>query len=94
MAKIVKQDPGKRIQEDSERELRSAFQKAREHYIEGLKNSDEFQRFVVEPFELEVDAMADVRTWPTGSVEDLAKLTFHTKLALNTVEKFIKPFRR
>lgn len=94
MAKIVQKDAGKRYQEDLDRSAIETEASQRERYVEDLKNSEEFQRFVVAPIEKTITDMADVRKFPSGSVEDLAKLTFHTKLALNVIEKFIGPFRK
>lgn len=94
MAKIVKKDAGKRYQEDLKRSSIETEAAQRERYIEDLKNSDEFQKYVVAPTEKAISDMADVRKFPSGSVEELAKLTFHTKLALNVLEGFIRQFRK
>lgn len=94
MAKIVKKDAGKRYQEDVKRSSEEIIQHKREVYRDSLRNTDEFQEYVVKEWEKEISKLSDVRNFPSGSVEELAKLTFHTKLALNVIEKFIGPFRR
>lgn len=94
MAKIVKRDAGKRFQEDEKRNSLEAQATLRERYVESLKENEEFQKYVLAPWEEKLRVMADVRNWETGSVEDLAKLTYHTKLALTVIDGFLKPFRK
>lgn len=94
MAKIVRKDDGEKMRQDEKRSALEAFQKRREAYQEKLRNDDEFQLYIIEPFEAEITKMADVRNFPSGSVDELANLTYHIKLALNKLDGFLKPLKK
>lgn len=94
MATIVQKDPAKRRKEDAKREAADALILAKEKYINRLKMSPDFQNFVLKPVIDKMNDMADIRNFPSGSSEEMEKLTYNVRIALDIVEEFIKPFRK
>lgn len=92
--KIVKKDSDIKKQEEAQKAALLKEEATKEKYLEGLRKSQAFQKYVVEGiFAEEIRKLTDIRNIPDGDYESMGKIVLQAKATRAVIEKIISQLR-